>query len=106
MRKTKRKKKALHEQVVQTRSPQQMEIEVIKESLSDEELIEFANAFLGDLADLKPMKHVSLLTENDAKEAASYFNSRQQLIQKRLESLKTIKRLLISRSNTPDSDLN
>ena len=74
-----------------------LRIEVIAESLSNEDLLEYTNAFLDEFRNMPPMESFSLLTPEDAANAAARFEERRRYMEQRMSALHRLRSLLLQR---------
>lgn len=77
------------------------DVEVIQEADTlDIDAEAYLTSFLQDFATLKPLGHISLLSQEDAKEALLTLNETQAKIERQLKTARALKRMLKDKSDS------
>lgn len=104
-RKSKRKKASLAQGIEKSVEKERLKIEVINENLTENDLLDFTNAFLNDLSKMPKLEKFDLLTPESAKVALTMLNERQAFLAQKLKTAGKLKNMLLKRGATKEEDL-
>ncbi len=99
MKRQQRKEKAGPGSSIQKEIDQdRLAIEVINDNIDDGELLEFTRAFLWDFQFLPRLPDISLLTPEEARNAAAMLEERKKMLDQKLRAVGLLKKLLQKRA--------
>lgn len=79
-----------------------LEIEVLQEDLSDDELLNFTSAFLDDLSTMPKLEKFSLLSPEEAAQAAKMLEAKRCFLEQKMKTATTLKQMLQKRARSDD----
>ena len=95
----KSERKSLAASIERETNPPEIEVEVINDSVGEEDLLDFTNAFLDDFRNLQPMEPINLLTQEGAQKAVEMLEVRKRMLDQKLKTVGTLRRMLQKRGS-------
>lgn len=84
-------------------SRKSLEVEVIQENLSEDELLDFTNAFIDDMRSMPKLEKFNLLSPESAAQAMEMLEEKQRFLEQKMKTALTLKQMLQRRASLKDN---